>query len=164
MVSVERVREEMVPPSTDHGPAVSDVDLQAQVEEAIWRYEPLRVLHAPLKAEVRNGEVTLTGIVPSRMIHYGLIETLRRIPSVRAVRDQTMTDPDIQQAVTLVLAQHPETQPWSAHVYVLSRNGFVQLTGTVPDAAAAETVVRVAQSVPGVRRVANLLQIETPSP
>ncbi|MER3513352.1 MAG: hypothetical protein C4310_02240 [Chloroflexota bacterium] len=164
MVSVERVREEMVLPSTDHGPAVNDVDLQAQVEEAIWRYEPLRVLHAPLKAEVRNGEVTLTGIVPSRMMHYGLIETLRRIPGVRAVRDQTMTDPDIQQAVTLALAQNPETQPWSANVYVLSRNGFVQLTGTVPDAAAAETVVRVAQSVPGVRRVVNLLQTETPSP
>lgn len=164
MVSVERVREKMVPSSTDHRPAVSDVDLQAQVEEAIWRYEPLRVLHAPLKAEVRNGEVTLTGIVPSRMMHYGLIETLRRIPGVRAVRDQTMTDPDIQQAVTLALAQNPQTQPWSANVYVLSRNGFVQLIGTVPDAAAAETVVRVAQSVPGVRRVANLLQTETPSP
>ncbi|MER3457333.1 MAG: hypothetical protein C4309_00505 [Chloroflexota bacterium] len=98
------------------------------------------------------------------MMHYGLIETLRRIPGVRAVRDQTMTDPDIQQAVTLALAQNPETQPWSANVYVLSRNGFVQLTGTVPDAAAAETVVRVAQSVPGVRRVVNLLQTETPSP
>lgn len=164
MVSVERVREEMVLPSTDHGPPVSDVDLQAQVEEAIWRYEPLRVLHAPLKAEVRNGEVTLTGIVPSRMMHYGLIEILRRIPGVRVVRDQTMTDPDIQQAVTLALAQNPETQPWSANVYVLSRNGFVQLTGTVPDAAAAETVVRVAQGVPGVRRVANLLQTETPAP
>lgn len=164
MVSVERMREEVYPPSADHGPVVSDLDLQAQVEEAIWRYEPLRVLHAPLKAEVRNGEVTLTGIVPSRMMHYGLIETLRRIPGVRAVHDQTMTDPDIQQAVALALAQTPETQPWSANVYVLSRNGFVQLTGTVPDAAAAEAVVRVAQGVPGVRRVANLLHTERPSP
>lgn len=164
MVSVERVREEVYTASADHGPAVSDLDLQAQVEEAIWRYEPLHVLHAPVQAEVHHGEVTLTGVVPSRMIRYGLLETLRRIPGVRAVHDQTMTDPDIDQAVTLALAQTPETQPWSANVYVLSRNGFVQLTGTVPDAAAAEAIVRVAQSVPGVRRVANLLQIGTPSP
>ncbi len=164
MVSVERRREEVDTLSADHGPTVNDLDLQAQVEEAIWRYEPLRVLHAPVKAEVRNSEVTLTGVVPSRMIRYGLLETLRRIPGVRAVHDQTMTDPDIDQAVTLALAQAPETQPWSANVYVLSRNGFVQLTGVVPNAAAAEAIVRVAQSVPGVRRVANLLQIEAPSP
>jgi osmotically-inducible protein OsmY len=113
---------------------------------------------------VHDGEVTLMGVVPSRIIHYGLIEILRRIPGVRAVHDRTMTDPDIDQAVTLALAQSPETQAWSASVDVLSRNGLVQLTGVVPDGAAVEAILRVAASVPGVRRVANLLRTEAPPP
>jgi osmotically-inducible protein OsmY len=140
-----------------------DLNLQAEVEEAIWRYEPLRVLHAPLSAEVRDGEVTLLGVVPSRIIQYELIELLERIPGVRAVHDRSMTDPDIDQAVTLALGQSPETQAFGAAVNVLSRNGFVQLTGTVPDAGAIEAALRVVQGVPGVRKVANLLRTEAPS-
>jgi osmotically-inducible protein OsmY len=163
MASVEEAQPETH--ATAPGPrSRSDLDLQAEVEEAIWRYEPLRVLHAPLRADVRNGEVTLMGVVPSRIIQYGLIEILERIPGIRAVHDRTLTDPDIDQAVTLALEQSPETKPYSIFVNVLTRNGFVQLTGVVPDEAATEPILRVVQSVPGVRRVANLLRTESPPP
>lgn len=157
MASVEHAQAEIHGFSTDRF-TVSDDDLQAQIDDALWRYEPLRVLHAPLTAQVHGGEVTLAGVVPSRIIHRGVIEIVRRIPGIRAVHDQIVTDTDLDQAVTLALAQAPETRAWSADVQVAVRNGIVQLVGIVPDAAASEAIARVAANVPGVRRVVNLLR------
>jgi len=158
MASVEHAQAEVHDFSADQV-TTSDEDLQARIDDALWRYEPLRVLRAPLTAQVRHGEVTLTGVVPSRIIHRGVIEIVQRIPGIQAVHDQIVTDTDLDQAVTLALAQAAETQAWSADVQVAVRNGIVQLIGVVPDVAASEAIARVAANVPGVRRVVNLLRV-----
>ncbi len=163
MASVEHARAEVHDLSADQV-TTSDEDLQARIDDALWRYEPLRVLRAPLTAQVRHGEVTLTGVVPSRIIHRGVIETLQRIPGIQAVHDQIVTDTDLDQAVTLALAQAAETQAWSADVQVAVRNGIVQLIGVVPDVAASEAIARLAANVPGVRRVVNLLRVGATAP
>lgn len=163
MASVEHAQAEVHDLSADQV-TTSDEDLQARIDDALWRYEPLRVLRAPLTAQVRHGEVTLTGVVPSRIIHRGVIETLQRIPGIQAVHDQIVTDTDLDQAVTLALAQAAETQAWSADVQVAVRNGIVQLIGVVPDVATSEAIVRLAANVPGVRRVVNLLRVGATAP
>lgn len=163
MASVEHAQAEVHDLSADQV-TTSDEDLQARIDDALWRYEPLRVLRAPLTAQVRHGEVTLTGVVPSRIIHRGVIEIIQRIPGIQAVHDQIVTDTDLDQAVTLALAQAAETQAWSADVQVGVRNGIVQLIGVVPDVAASEAIARLAANVPGVRRVVNLLRVGATAP
>jgi osmotically-inducible protein OsmY len=130
----------------------------AAVEEALWRYQPVRSRELGLDwALDAAGTLTLDGFAPSRTIKETLLEIAASVRGVQRVEDRIVADPDLEIAVARALADDPKTAGVPAgSVQVFAQLGNVVLVGDLPESLLAE-VLRVAGQVPGVRRVVDRL-------
>lgn len=136
-------------------------ELIRAVHKALHRYDPIRSSDSPIDVTGSDDTVTLTGVVRSRTMKV-MAETLaRRVPGVTNVRNQLLTDTDIETAVALELAMQDGLRQADSAVRVKSILGTVYLSGDIAAGSVgdAEELKKLAESVakdvPGVSRVIN---------
>ncbi len=135
-------------------------DLQLEVEEAIWQYDPIREALGALRIEARpDGQVEIAGPVRSGSIKDGILATVRRLPGVVGVIDRILPDPKLELAIAKAIDADPslKTLP-PGSVFVYSHLGQVSLVGKTPTEALRRRAVEVARGVPGVRRLVDRLR------
>lgn len=69
----------------------SDAALAARISAAIAEQAGVNALH--VKPSVHQGDVTLTGTVPSASVHQTILQTVRGISGVKSVRDRIDVSP-----------------------------------------------------------------------
>ncbi len=118
-----------------------------------------------------DGVVTLFGVVPTAAVKKAAGAEAAKASGVNRVDNQLeivpasarksvdARDADIERALALELKGRVELQ----RVGVLSKNGIVRLTGSVPSGWDQLTALRVARLSAGVRGVENELQIDDPA-
>jgi len=133
-------------------------DVLAAVEQALWRYAPVRSRDLQLAWSLdAAGVLTLSGFAPSHTIKDTLLEIAASVPGVSRVEDRVMADPDLEVSIAQALSVDPKTADLPpGSVQVFAQTGNVVLVGDVPEDRRGE-VVRVAGQIDGVRQVVNRL-------
>jgi osmotically-inducible protein OsmY len=135
-------------------------DLQLEVEEALWQYDPVREALGALQIEARpDGQVEIAGPVRSGSIKDGILATVRRLPGVVGVIDRMLPDPKLELVIAKAIDADPSLKALSpGSVSVYSHLGRVSLVGKVPNEVLRRRVVETAQGVTGVRRLVDRLR------
>jgi osmotically-inducible protein OsmY len=114
-----------------------------------------------VKAEVRNGEVTLRGSVAWSYQRDEALRAVRHLAGVRAVSNLVEVEPgvveadaaDIEERIHQAIGRMADVD--AASIVVTKNDGVVHLEGSVGSLAERRTAQRVAESAPGVARVEN---------
>jgi osmotically-inducible protein OsmY len=138
----------------------ADRHLLVSIRKTLWNYEPLRATRPVLDISVREGLVRLRGRVRTSAIKEIAEFLLLRVPGIRAVGNELISDPEVVRAVADAIAADPELGPTCP--IIESRDGVVILAGTMPSEDLARRVVDVAASVPTVVSVNNVLRVAPP--
>lgn len=135
-------------------------DLQLEVEEALWQYDPVRDGLGVLQIEVRpDGQVEIAGPVRTGSIKDGILATVRRLPGVVGVIDRLLPDHELELAIAKAIDSDATLKALPAgSVSVYSHLGQVSLVGKTPTEALRRRAVEVAGGVPGVRRLVDRLR------
>lgn len=134
-------------------------DLQLAVEDALWRYDPLRPALSELRVEVRpDGQVEIAGPVRTGLIKDGILASVRRVPGVTGIIDRILPDHELEIAVARAMASDEmltKLPPGTLSVH--SHLGRVSLVGKVPDPALRKRVLEIVPNLPGIREVIDLM-------
>jgi len=134
-------------------------DLQLAVEDALWRYDPLRPALSELRVEVRpDGQVEIAGPVRTGLIKDGILASVRRVPGVTGIIDRILPDHELEIAVARSMASDEmltKLPPGTLSVH--SHLGRVSLVGKVPDPALRKRVLEIVRSLAGVQGVVDLM-------
>lgn len=134
-------------------------DLQLAVEDALWRYDPLRPALSELRVEVRpDGQVEIAGPVRTGLIKDGILASVRRVPGVTGIIDRILPDHELEIAVARAMASDEmltKLPPGTLSVH--SHLGRVSLVGRVPDPALRKRVLEIVPNLPGIRGVIDLM-------
>jgi osmotically-inducible protein OsmY len=114
-----------------------------------------------VKAEVRNGEVTLRGSVAWSYQRDEALRAVRHLAGVHAVSNLVEVEPgvveadaaDIEERIHQAIGRMADVD--AASIVVTKNDGVVHLEGSVGSLAERRTAQRVAESAPGVARVEN---------
>jgi osmotically-inducible protein OsmY len=117
----------------------------------------------PVRIQVSDGVVTLNGVVLTYPIESQAVDAARRVPGVKRVRNELLTDSDLEIRIAHALSTNARTHQSAFGIIVNAVNGLVSLVGHVPTAGIAQTAEAIAASVPGVHGVSNALQVESNS-
>jgi osmotically-inducible protein OsmY len=120
---------------------------------------------ASVKAEVRNGQVTLRGSVAWSYQRDEAERAVRHLEGVRAVSNLIEVEPgvteadavDIEERIHLAIARMADVD--ASSISVTKSGGVVRLEGSVGSLAERRIAQRVAESAPGVAKVENDLVI-----
>jgi len=129
----------------------TDMDMEAEVTRAILELDALRAAPAEVNVGVTDGHVTLTGIVPSRMIAAEVERVSRGVPGVSGVSNHLLDDGSLTLRVAYALADDPRTRIIPPGYRVMCVFGHVTLVGRFADEPERQAAVEVAQDVTGVR-------------
>ena len=134
-------------------------DLQLAVEDALWRYDPLRPALSELRVEVRpDGQVEIAGPVRTGLIKDGILASVRKVPGVTGIIDRILPDHELEIAVARAMASDEMlTKLPPGTVSVHSHLGRVSLVGKVPDPALQKRVLEIVANLPGIRGVIDLM-------
>ena len=136
----------------------SDERLARAVKDAMWRSEPIRATDlGRLQVEAHAGVVKLRGLVASEAHRIEAAQLARRVPGVKDVVNELVTDEGLKARVAVALASDETTRSHRIAVNVL--RGVAGIYGAVPDEATAEAAREVALRVPGVAAVENRLKV-----
>lgn len=146
----------------------TDTQLQHEVVESLQR-EP-RVTVGEIGVAVRDGAVTLTGVVPTHAEKYTAEQVALRVPGVRAVAEEIQVelphsrqhgDEAIAEAVARALQAHVGVP---AEVQATVEHGWATLQGEVGEEYQREAALNVVRCLPGVRGIYNLIVVRSRSP
>jgi hypothetical protein len=130
----------------------TDLDLEAQVRDAIDQLDILNGTQARVDIEVKDGHVTVRGNVQSPMACVEVEWVTAAVPGVKGVTNMLVDDAELSRRVATALAYDPrassippgyEVTPVFGHIVVIGKFGDEQ----------ASAVLAVAQDVPDVRSV-----------
>lgn len=115
-----------------------------------------------VRAEVKDGVVTLTGAVEWQYQRENIIKNIEHIGGVKNVANLITVRPrlsaaDLQQKITDALKRHAEIE--ASKVKVTVDGGTVTLDGTVETIAERDHVEDAAWAAPGVSRVIDHLRV-----
>jgi osmotically-inducible protein OsmY len=162
-------------PMLEHPSERLTLDLAAEIEGALWAYDPIRQSGSMIGVTADDaGAVRLFGVVPSFTISEIAEYIARGVPGVTGVTSSLVSDTEIQSDVALAIAGDPSVGVSTDRITIGSLLGLVQLGGvvTAPEMADAEAAVAqaetLARAVTGVRDVANRIvpvgdDVESPS-
>jgi osmotically-inducible protein OsmY len=139
---------------------VSDLDLYEAVRDAVLGLDQVRGSDLALDVNVINGEVTLSGVVLSRIMHRAVLQAAAGVPGIKRVMDNLRTDTDIEMAIGQALAKDPILWKGS-EISATSYRGDVTLAGKAASEDAVQKAGEIAAKVPGVVRVYNKLIVDT---
>jgi len=137
---------------------IDDRTLTHHVHQALHKIKQLRALHSPVKIDVNSGIVTLRGVVATYNLKALALQTVRDLLGVQEVRDELLTEPDLEIGIAQALAADPRTHEAAVNIFIYANNDNVVLAGRVSDPTVAQLAVSIATEVPGVRAVANHIQ------
>ncbi|WP_298223830.1 BON domain-containing protein [Flavobacterium sp.] len=139
--------------------------LQQDVEDALL-WEPL-LDAAEIGVSVKNGIVTLSGIVDNYLKKMQAEKAAKNVAGVKAVVEEIevrlpgskfKSDFDIAEEVVATLNDN-----WNIPIEKIGikvENGYVYLSGTIPWNYQKEAAKRMVQSISGVKDIVNLIQVE----
>lgn len=115
-----------------------------------------------IKAEVKNGVVTLTGQLEWQYQRANVRKNIEHISGVINVIDlmtvkSKVASGDVRQRITDALKRHADIE--AANINVMASDGTVTLSGTVDSLAEMDRVERAAWTVPGVLKVVDNLRV-----
>ncbi len=151
--------EQTVTSLANHATRADDEALMHRVYRALDGVEPLRVLGSPVQVRVSDGVVKLRGVVATYPIKVRALEAVRSVRGVRQVRDELLTDSDLEIRIAHALSADPRTHQAAFGIIVNAINGCVNLVGRAPSSEIAQTAEAIAAGVPGVRIVSNRLKV-----
>ena len=129
--------------------------------------DDIRFANYDLKADVRNGEIIVTGIVDTLSEKEDLHRFLTNLPGVRAVEnavsistDGQITDPEVLEEVMEEFAQMPDLDVRRVGAKV--EGGVVRLVGRTSDPGEIAAARRAATKARGVRGVVNQVEVTEP--
>ncbi len=129
-------------------PAISDLDLRTNIEDALWTLDSIRVTKPALTVAAHNGQATVTGVVNSPMMRAEIQEALHGWPVELFILD----DATIQTNAAYALATDARTSAINLGYRVLSHDGNIDVMGKfTPEQAQA--LRDVAGEVTGVKSV-----------
>jgi len=142
-----------LPPPPTPTERVADAEITTAIETLLTTKKDLAA-HL-VAVQTRAGIVELTGFVGNLMARQRAEEIVLAVRGVRglhsalAVRTADVPDAELQHAVARALADDPATDGYQVHC--LASHGVVTLSGLVQTWAEKQLVLRVVQSVRGVR-------------
>ncbi len=122
-----------------------DVDIEEDIDQLIRSYSPLKASRPYFTYKAADGVVVLTGNVRSPQARRVLLDNIPHINGVKSIQSDALHDDEtIRLAVGPILPNG---------VYANVHFGAVALTGSLPNGATADGLIRAAGAVAGVRRV-----------
>lgn len=142
-------------------------DLAAEVEGALWSFDPLRVSNTVLRvtADDDSGVVILDGNVRGDMLKSVAGQLAARVRGVREVRNRLVSDPVLESDIAMAIALDPDCGVFTDELTVSSLLGVVYLGGLIAREdiqeaeAARDRAFEIAAGVPGVREVAHAIRV-----
>jgi hypothetical protein len=131
----------------------TDLDIEAEVTNAILALDALRAAPAEVNVSVTNGQVALTGIVPSRMTAAEVERVARTVPGVASVSNHLLDDGSLTLLVAHALATDPRTRSIPPGYRVICVFGHVT-AGKLADEPTRNAAIEVCQSATGVAALA----------
>lgn len=129
-----------------------NVDLEAEVSDALDALDFVRASGAEVAVKVENGHVILTGHVQSPMAVVEAERAVEAVPGVVGVTNQLVDDARLMRQVAEALATDERTRAIAPGYEVTVVFGYLTLIGRFAGEEAG-AVQAVAAAVPGVRRV-----------
>lgn len=142
-----------------HAASEDDEKLARRVYRALTGVKPLRSRRSLIQVRVSDGIVTLTGVVATYPVKAQALKTARDVAGVQQVRDELLTDSNLETKIVHALSNDPHTHRVALGIIVNAVNGLVGLLGRVPTWEIAQAAEAIAAGVPGVRAVSNHLQV-----
>jgi osmotically-inducible protein OsmY len=143
----------------------SDAEIQAEVLTEL-KWEP-RVQATEIGVAVKDGVVTLTGLVDSYTKRWAAEDAAHRVRGVKAVADDIEVqlsigderpDPDIAAAAARALTWDALLVP--EHIDVTVSKGWITLRGTVDWQYKKQEAERAVRNLAGVKGVTNLIDVK----
>ena len=131
----------------------TDLDIEAEVTGAIRGLDILRPTRAEVNISVTNGQVTLTGIVPSIFAAIEAERAARAVPGVVGVSNQLVDDGTLTRHLAHRLATDLRTRGIPPGYRVKCFFGHVTVMDHFADEQTRAAVAEVCRSVNGVRGV-----------
>jgi BON domain-containing protein len=146
--------EENFPMQVELEPTITDtdLDLEAQVRDAIDQLDILNGTQARVDIAVKDAHVTLRGNVQSPMSCVEVEWAAAAVPGVKGVSNMLADDGTLSRRVATALAYDPRTTAIPPGYQVTPMFGHTLLIGKFTDAQAS-AVLAVSQSVPDVLSV-----------
>jgi osmotically-inducible protein OsmY len=137
---------------THHRP---DVDIEADIEQLVRSFAPLKASRSFLTFRVEAGHVIIEGNVRNPQARRVLVENVPRIEGVSSIDHSRLYDDEmVRFAVGQILPPG---------IFAAVQYGNVALTGRLSLTASADAIIQAVKAIPGVRRVGATLTAPDPS-
>lgn len=147
--------------------SLSDARISTRLAIALYQEDP--DLHARINTNVQNGEVMLTGAVPTNEMHLEAVRIAWEVPGVKRVIDNIgvsegaslgiyAQDAWITTQLKSKLLFDPNIQ--SINYSIKTVSGKVYLMGIAQDQAELNVVVQQARNVEGVKKVVSYVRLK----
>jgi osmotically-inducible protein OsmY len=141
-------------------PFATDWEIRQAITEQLMADPVIRGIQRSVTIDVQDQVVTVRGYVADQSEAERVARVIRSVPGVLQVDRKLITDDDLARAVTDAIRSDPALR--GAEVQVSGEHGTADITGVVPDPAAARRIESVASQVPGVQVVHNMVSIRRP--
>src|SRR5436190_5104746 len=153
------------------GGAVSDLQIETNVESVFAATDP--GLKDGITTTVYQGRVLLTGTVPTPQMKTRAVEVASRVSGIKALYDDIEVAPSraawdatndawITARIRSELMLDPDIR--SGNYTIDTQKGSVYLIGSARSQAELERAARIAQYIPGVKRVVSYVELRPGAP
>jgi osmotically-inducible protein OsmY len=136
-----------------------DETLIGRVYRALDEIQASEVMGSSIQVVLNDSVVVLHGAVGNHSTKAQMLEATRGVPGVQHVRDELLTDSELEIRIACTLCTDPSTRPDAFGIVANASNGFIELVGMVPKHTVARAAERIAINVKGVRAVSNRLRV-----
>ncbi|MFN8498556.1 MAG: BON domain-containing protein [Anaerolineae bacterium] len=141
-----------------------DDQTRSAIIERLHNHQALRQAHDSITIGFADGVATLSGIVRTP-VHVELaVTTAQTTPGVKDVRNEMLSDTEIELDAANRLALDPRTRLTTDQVTIASLHGSLLLTGRCDSAEQKAAALELATQVPGVVEVVDGLKVGPPPP
>ena len=129
------------------------------VQEALGRYDPIRVTKSHIEVIPKDGKVTLSGHVLTVAIKQMAAYLAAGVTGVEEVENSLVADSEIEQAVAWALATDERTRLTTERIQINALLGHVMLKGPVLSEGVVLAAAVIVRAVAGVTDVTNRLEV-----
>jgi osmotically-inducible protein OsmY len=148
--------------------SLSDTQISTKLSIALYKKDP--ILHSEINTTVQNGEVMLTGAVPTNEMHLDAVRIAWETPGVKRVIDNIAVSSEgasagvyakdawitTQLKSKLLFDEHIQSLNYS----IKTVSGQVYLMGIAQDQTELRTVVEYARTIDGVQKVISYVRLK----
>nr|MBA3531027.1 BON domain-containing protein [Ardenticatenales bacterium] len=135
--------------------------LREAVERAIMTYDPIRTGETKIDIDIQGSDIVLSGYVRTDVMRSVAAQLAKGAGGGRAVRNNLLSDTELEIAVGQTIELALGTYILPVMPVVRAMRGHIFLRGPVPSEGAKAIMEEVAQQVPGIVMIHNLLDVDT---